>query len=205
MRHDRVLFYRQNRAAQLCSLSDVLKEAVDALDEHRLRTASSSDLAEELIHKHGLAVPVLHPERTTHDEAEVELRKHVQTMSLRARPPVLKAADYRFYVPFTGYGGFFYTQPTAYDVNPSRAEVREAEIVIHITSSTQPPRAFAIREEFETALARIEANLESLRNDMIGLKAMLCEVVQVRMEIRRSRFKSVPSIADQIGFPRRVA
>lgn len=205
MRNREPLFQKYDFPANVRHAPEKLLATVDELSDHELMTDNVDQLIDRLVRDHMFEIPVLSPDKVETDEGEVQIDvSHDPRRAIfRDGPVYIKATEYRFYVPYVGQRDAFFCHPSSYDFSPPYADVGDREITIRVTKHNDRQDAASIRKEFEQVLAKIEAYLQRLRNDMSGLEDRLRQTARARIEQRRLKRQNDASLVDQMGFPKR--
>ena len=206
MRDRESLFCKYDFPGNVRLAPEKLSTAVEQLPDGELMATNLDPLVDRLVRAHMFEIPTLSPDKVETDEGEVQIdvsHDPHRVMFGRNGPVYIKATEYRFYVPFKGQKDAFLAKPSTWNMNPPYADVEEKEIIIRVVKHQDSQDAAAIRKEFEQVLAKIETNLQRLREDMNGLEDRLRQTAKSRIEQRREKRKKDASVVEQMGFPKR--
>src|SRR5262249_280438 len=137
MQSDQPLFSRFDFPGNVRMAPERLAEAVERLPDGELLKGTVEELAERLVREHMYEMPGLDVDKTRQAEGEVEVdvSRDPRRAGFGRGPLIIKATEYRFYIPFRGPAEMFEAKPSTFGGRRPRAHVDRGEVVIRILNT----------------------------------------------------------------------
>ena len=181
--------------------SELLKE-ISSLREDRLLNTATDDLAAYLDQKYAIEVPVLHEDQISVDNRETRIdvsHDPLRFIHDRSRPFYVTGTQVEVEIPFSGDANIFRVQPTTFSLNPPRADVREASLIVTITGTNLNPER--LRTEIDQTLQGIKEALERLRQSAGEFNNALAAQARQHIEQRKQKLLRDRELVTNLGFP----
>src|SRR5476649_639862 len=120
-------------------------------------------------------------------------------VSDRGKPCYVAAHQTVIAIPFEGDPQFFDIQPQTWSLNPPRATVQDAELLI--TDTPPGNDAEALKREYTCTLDSIKESLKSLTESANGFNAELPGLIRSACQERRQKLFDVAGMTAALGLP----
>ena len=175
---------------------------IDSIPSNRLLNTSVDDLADYLLEKFKLDVPVLDEQGIYADqhESQIDVRQDFDRIIFdRGQPFHISGTSVVITVPFRGDHNIFDIRPTSYSLNPPCAAVNDNHLTLTITGTDLTPEQ--LRTEIDSRLADINTNLKRQRADAAGFNDQLCTKAHDHIQRRREKLLADQNLVAGLGFP----
>lgn len=178
-----------------------LREEVARLDPDRLLNTSVDDLANYLVEKYRIDIPVLDEGEITvaQSEAQIDVSNDpMRWIDDRSQPHYVPGSRIDVEIPFAGEAEAFAVRPRTYNFNPPRAQVRGDRVTFSIAGTSLDPDA--VRREIHEVARNIQGNLTNLRGDADRLNQQLPDEARRAIEARREKVLANRNTVAALGF-----
>jgi len=161
MPHSDLFFSDENSFAVQQHLKAAVESEIAGIDGNRLLNTNVEDLVTYIVDKYRLDIPVLDEANMSVDqqEAKRDVSGDPGRMAYYSgRPAHVTGTEVIVEVPFTGDPQMFRIQPSTFNTNPPRGEVRGNTVIFRHWSDT--PQTEQVRREIDRWLADIKQHLQ---------------------------------------------
>lgn len=181
---------------------DELYQEIDNYHPDRLLNTSTDDLVAYFTEKYSIEVPVLEEANITADQRETQVdvsQERSRDIRDRSRPIYLTGTLVTIEIPFSGDAALFRVQPPTFTLNPPRADIRKATIVLKVEGIELKPEA--VRASVDRELSQIKSHLEQLHQSARQFNTLLAKVVREHLERRKNKLLRDRNLVANLGFP----
>ena len=200
--NERFLFSKVNWHDVLEHQTKQMAAEIDSIPSNRLLNTSAHDLADYLVEKLKLDVPVLDEESIHADQHESQIdvsqdmNRHIFD---RGRPFYITGTSVVITVPFRGDRNMFDVRPSTYSLNPPGAAVKDDHLTLIFTGTNFTPEQ--LRPAIDRRLADINTNLERQRTDAASFNNELWTRAHDHIQRRRKKLLADQNLVAGLGFP----
>lgn len=196
------LFASRDLRQVLESHAAEMRQEVERLDGNRLLNTALADLADYLVKKYTLSVPVLYLDQMVadHQETQVDVRYDSDRwIDDKSRPFYIPGQRIEISVPFTGEEELFYCRASTATFNPPRALIKNNAVVLVIEIAHDVQKD--LRGEIDRTIASIEQHLTWTKVDVQGFNNGLLATATQTIEHRRNRLLQNQGRVASLGIP----
>lgn len=164
-----LLFSQRSLSEQLRARDGFWREEIRKIDADHLLSTSIEDWCDYLEDKYRLTVPHFQVDGITIEQRDIQTEPRQRQIYLNKpgpapRPVPVSGTEITFYIPFEGDAWLFRYQPSSYDLNPPRADIRENELVLTYTVGHHNPKPVASDKDRD--LESIQWYLEQVEKEV---------------------------------------
>jgi hypothetical protein len=177
---------------------------IDGKDSNAILNTSVDDLSDGIAEKYRVTMVQLKENEITVEQNEASIdvsHDPYRVIFDRSSPFFVKGTGVSFFVPFEGDSGLFKCRPSTYTMNPPRASIGNAELIISYERTDHD--ADAIKASFQAELGRIRQYLEWMSGNVTQFNESLREQAKSHIEQRRSKLLKDQGLVSALGFPLR--
>ena len=165
--------------------------------DHLLK-ANANEVIEDLVKKYSFE-----PLKLLEDKIEIthQGEKEIIDRSWGTHPIKQMVNYYIFAVPFTGHNELFFYQPSTFNLNPPRAEVKDEEIKIYLEHSENNPEE--LKNSLNKQLGNIKVYMDWINRDAILYNSQIKVLITEEINTRKSKLLEDQKIISSLGFPTR--
>ncbi len=198
------LFRKYDSFAVVQSRIAGTKRAVNEIDAKRLTIEDESGIAEELVERFDLQLPVLgEPYIAIHEEKNIDVSHDPMRIVFdRSRPCYVRGTRTVIRVPFTGAPELFGVQPSTFNLNPPYGAVVGNEIEMEYERADND--GAAIKIEYQRNLQNVNQHLAWLRESVGRLREELKRTVIMTINDRKKHLSSSSDMLSALNLPIRL-
>lgn len=177
-----------------------MRSEIANLDRSRILNSSIDDLADYFEGEYSLTVPSLDKDGMIADQQEKDIDVSGDRGRYWSTPGAhfVRGTELSLTVPFSGDAELFHIQPPSYTMNPPRAEIKKAVLVLRIADTKPDPAK--VRAEFDHRLQHIEGNLTNLRNCVALYNGAIRNSAKQQLEARKSKLLGDQNLVAELGY-----
>ena len=199
-----LLFSNHDLGSVLAGQEQKMSNEVTSLSEDQVLNTSPDDLCKYFLEKYTVE-PVVIDEtgiEIDYGDAQVDVSHRFEYMvSDRSTPTFVAGTRLTFFVPFSGDAELLKCQPSSFNLNPPRGEVRGNQLVFVYDRTTQD--APAIEGEFERDRKNVKDYLGWISRDVGQFNATIEGKVSQHITARREKLLQDRGLVERLGFPLR--
>ena len=168
-----------------------LDKALNEVSATEIRRRSIDDLANELVGKFCLDVPVIDQEHIVQfppEEVDVDVSRDHNRMFITPGPHYVKGTRVSIGVPFAGDSDLFKFPESSF-ASPIEGEIDEDNHYVVLAYEAEHPDAAAVRREFDSRIERITHSLDMIRGRTKEWNDRLSDLVRSRLTARRAKLE----------------
>lgn len=172
------------------------------MEANQLLNTATDRLTDYFVDKYRINAPILQEQAITFDQKEIDIdvsQDRNRYVSDRSRSFMTKGMAYDIEVPFDGDATLFRVQPTTFNMNPPRGEIRGNSLFFRISGTNL--EAAAVRASIDRTIASVRGSLEVQARDAAGFNSSLQDLASAQVEQRKKKILNDRDIASAIGFP----
>lgn len=179
-----------------------MSEDIASYNGDRLLNTSVEDLVSYFEDKYKIEVPVLIEDEIVAEQSEAQIdvsQDPRRWIDDRSRPVYVPGARVTITIPFKGESEAFYIQPTTFNYNPPRADIRGQHLVLNIEGTDL--NAEQVKSTIDRTINDIKGWLSNLSNNASQLNNSLADLARGQIEARRTKLLNNQSLVASLGFP----
>lgn len=194
-----LLFYRKYLSDALRAQGQKMLDEINSLDENQILNTSEEDLCNYFVKKYEVEALKIDESQiqTDYGDAEIDVSRRWDY----DYTGYVTGTRITYYIPFTGDRNLFELQPSHFNLNPPRADVRNSEIVMIYERTTS--EATQIKGEFKSELTRLKNYLKWVEQDVTQFNSSIRETASQGIKVRREKILRDRDLVESIGFPLR--
>jgi hypothetical protein len=178
-----------------------LVDEIVNLPDSAILSRSNEEWLTQLIDKYTIHVPTLDPTKAEYTHVDGTVPEYPVPNPNFDTQPGVPGRIYTLHVPYSGPENLFYYKPRIYHMSAVRAGTSNLEITIPAGGAWLTTTA--IEELFDSAIEKIESNLQNLRNDIAPFNEGLEMLIRSRLELRRKSAEATKATTDALKYPLR--
>jgi len=174
---------------------EVVRREIAGMAETQILNSSIEDLVNFIYDKFIVNVPVLDLEHAEVSQAEVQ----VQFQAWRNERPIsVPGTMVTLEIPYEGDGILFHVRPSTWSMNPPRAAVSKARLVLR--ESGRDLKSEEVQSSFDRTISSIQENLLRLRSDFDGFNNQLKAMAREQIETRKKKLLADQNLLSGLKF-----
>lgn len=180
--------------------SRLFKE-IESIEPNRLLNTATEELLSYFKDKYEINVPALNKDGITVDQREMKIdvsRDRSRAIYDRSGPFYIDGTLVEVEVPFSGDAEVFKVQPTSFSLNPPRAKIKQAALVISIEGTDLDSQK--VKAEIDHTLSQIEINLECLSQSANQFNQSIPQIALEQIDRRKNKLLKDRDLVANLGF-----
>lgn len=172
------------------------------LDPNQLLSTSESDLLDYLFEKYSRKSPVLDKGAMyilNESEVDIDVSHDFRYISFPGQPAVVKGLSITIAIPFTGNGILFNYQPSSFNLNPPRGEIKGQEV--HIIYQSVEHDGKSLKREIENNVGNIEGCLTTVKKDVEDFNSSLPPFLNDVLKRRKEKVFKNQNLVKSLNIP----
>ena len=197
-----LLFYGGDLRSVLAGHEQAFSKEIGSLSEDRVLNTSPDDLCDYFVEKYKVEPIVINESgiEVDYGDAQIDIsQRFAYAVHDRSRPVHVTGTRITFFVPFSGDPDLFKWQPSTFNFNPPRGDVRGNELVFIYDRTAQD--APNIRNDFEREKQNVEQYLSWITSDVEQFNSTIRHKASQQIAIRREKLIQDRGVVQNLGFP----
>ncbi|MBL1214981.1 MAG: hypothetical protein HND52_16585 [Ignavibacteriae bacterium] len=174
-----------------------LNEEIKSFKRDYLLSVNTNDVIDYLVKKY-----CFEPISLLEDKIEVVKQGEKDVVDRSWGEPItIRANYYIFAVPFTGHSELFLYQPSTFNYNPPRAEIRNSELILSIQQNENNPEE--IKTNLSSQLGSIKTYLAWINADALQYNSQIKASITQSVSSRKAKLLEDQKTLSSLGFPLR--